>query len=66
MRIHPRHELVRRAKLRIEEVIDSNHLTDDLTPIECADIFLELSECFVCLALRLERHGRCDKKADEE
>ena len=65
MKLHPRMALVSRARLDVDKALEDAIVEYDLTAVECVRILLALAEHKNTMALRFERHGTYDKKADE-
>lgn len=66
MKLHPRYNLVARAKNKLSGQVLELQSEHDLTVIETLGILLDLAHDQQRFALREERHGNYDKKANEE
>jgi len=65
MKLHPRYQLVARARNRLSEFVLEQMTEHDLTPAEVVANLLTVAQEQHRLALRKERHGDYDTKADE-
>lgn len=65
MKLHPRYNLVARAKNRISTFTLEQMTEHDITPTEMLGILLELAADQQKFLLRYERHGNYDTKANE-
>lgn len=65
MKLHPRYQLVARARNRLSEFVLAQQLESDITALEMLGILLTIAGDQQRLMLREERHPDGDKKADE-
>lgn len=66
MKLHPRYQLVARARNKLSEFVLEQSTELDLTPAEMLGNLLTVAQEQHRFVLRMERHGDEDKKADEE
>lgn len=65
MKLHPRMAIVSLARSELGEALDALITKHGLTTIEAAGVLGDLQGRQLMYALRYERHGDYDKKADE-
>ena len=66
MKLHPRRAQVVEAELAMSKAVNDVMAGHDVTPIEMIGILTSLLAQQQKYALRYERHGNYNKKADEE
>jgi hypothetical protein len=66
MKLHERTTIVSRAENEIRAAVATAALRFRLTPLELLRVLIGLAQQESTYALRRERHGTYDKKADEE
>ena len=66
MKLHHRYAVVAATRNRLSEKVLAEMSDNDITAIEMIGILLALAAESQRYALRFERHGNYDKKADED